>query len=56
MSIITLKVNRTELEELLKACEEAADGDSNDAEIDASIALQDTIRGYLYLHDGLIRN
>ena len=48
MSIVTLKVNRTELEELLEACE--------DAEIDASLALQDTIRGYLYLHDGLIRN
>lgn len=56
MSVITLKVNQTELEELLKACEEAADGDSNDAEIDASLALQDAIRGYLYLHDGFIRN
>ena len=56
MSVITLRVNRTRLEELLKACEDAADGDSNDAEIDASLALQDAIRGYLYLHDGLIRN
>ena len=56
MSFVTLKVNRTELEELLKACEDAADGDSNDAEIDASLALQDAIRGYLYLHDGLIHN
>ena len=56
MSFVTLKVNRTELEELLKACEDAADGDSNDAEIDASLALQDTIRGYLYEHDGLIHN
>ena len=56
MPIITLKVNRTELEELLRVCEEAADGDSNDAEIDASLALQDAIRGYLYLHDGLIHD
>lgn len=56
MSFVTLRVNRTVLEELLKACEEAADGDSNDAEIDASLALQDAIRGYLYLHDGLISN
>ena len=56
MPTIALKVNRTELEELLKACEDAADGDSNDAEIDASLALQDTIRGYLYEHDGLIHN
>ena len=56
MSFVTLKVNRTELEELLKACEDAADWDSNDAEIDASLALRDAIRGYLYLHDGLIHN
>ena len=56
MSVITLRVNRTRLEELLKECEDAADGDSNDAEIDASLALQDAIRGYLYLHDGLIHN